>query len=283
MSSPSITNRPAACFPSPYPAAPWPAPCDTVAHSRACSVKITTTVANHVVEGTVFAADPVLNAIVINTSPAPPNPSTNLASQPGNYHVVSIPHIQEFKILGEDGAAADGAGPVGGFESAMPSISAMDLGALKAREDAAVRKLLEKEATRNRGVSKEAQEIFDAINRTYVFPSHPSPHHSSLGFPSLEQNATTPAPACMHGRSIYDYWSNRHRLPTRWHDQTIIVNEAVMLGPPYTVNDLKAAEGKERNIELIRKIMEGHAARKKNAQGANKPGVATPIPPRKGG
>lgn len=72
-------------------------------------------------------------------------------------------------------------------------------------------------------------------------------------------------------------------MPTRWHDQTIIVNDAVMLGPPYTVNDLKAAEGKERNVEQIRKIMEGHAARKRNVQGANKPGVATPIPPRKGG
>ncbi|GME24290.1 hypothetical protein GTA08_BOTSDO10555 [Neofusicoccum parvum] len=197
-------------------------------------VKITTTVANHVLEGTVFAADPVLNALAINTTPAPPNPSTSLASQPGNFHVVSIPHIQEFKILGgEDGATPDG------FESAVPGIAALDLGALKARENAAVRKLIEKEETRGRGVPKEAQEIFDAINRT---------------------------------------------LPTRWHEQTIIVNEAVMLGPPYTVNDLKAPEGKERNVELVKKIMEGHAARKRNAQqGANKPGIATPIPPRKGG
>lgn len=195
-------------------------------------VKITTTLANHVLEGTIFAADPVLNAIAINTTPAPPNPSTSLASQPGNFHVVSIPNIQEFKILpGEDGSPD-------GFESAMPTIAALDLNALKAREESAVRKLLEKEATRGRGVPKEAQEIFDAINRT---------------------------------------------LPTRWHDQTIIVNDAVMLGPPYTVNDLKAAEGKERNVEQIRKIMEGHAARKRNVQGANKPGVATPIPPRKGG
>ncbi|EKG21241.1 hypothetical protein MPH_01433 [Macrophomina phaseolina MS6] len=199
-------------------------------------VKITTTLANHVLEGTIYAADPVLNAIAINTAPAPPNSSTNLASQPGNFHVVSIPNIQEFKVLpGEDGTTA---GP-DSFESAVPTIAALDLGALKAREEAAVRKLIEKDATRGRGVPKEAQEIFDAINRT---------------------------------------------LPTRWHEQTIIVNEAVMLGPPYTVNDLKAAEGKERNVEQIRKIMEGHAARKRQQQGgANKPGVATPIPPRKGG
>lgn len=139
-------------------------------------------------EGTIFAADPVLNAIAINTTPAPPNPSTSLASQPGNFHVVSIPNIQEFKILpGEDGSPD-------GFESAMPTIAALDLNVLKAREESAVRKLLEKEATRGRGVPKEAQEIFDAINRTYVqrffffFPSRiaQSPHTSSL--PSLAQD-----------------------------------------------------------------------------------------------
>lgn len=133
-----------------------------MAHACYRRVKITTTLANHVLEGTIFAADPVLNAIAINTTPAPPNPSTSLASQPGNFHVVSIPNIQEFKILpGEDGSPD-------GFESAMPTIAALDLNALKAREESAVRKLLEKEATRGRGVPKEAQEIFDAINRTYV-------------------------------------------------------------------------------------------------------------------
>lgn len=133
-----------------------------MAHACYRRVKITTTLANHVLEGTIFAADPVLNAIAINTTPAPPNPSTSLASQPGNFHVVSIPNIQEFKILpGEDGSPD-------GFENAMPTIAALDLNALKAREESAVRKLLEKEATRGRGVPKEAQEIFDAINRTYV-------------------------------------------------------------------------------------------------------------------
>lgn len=131
-------------------------------------VKITTTVANHVLEGTVFAADPVLNAIAVNTAPAPPNPSTNLATQPGNFHVVSIPNIQKFEILpsggGQDGGGADG------FESVTPTIASLDLSALKAREEAAVRKLLEKEEHRNREVTPEVQELYDAFNRTYVPP-----------------------------------------------------------------------------------------------------------------
>lgn len=204
-------------------------------------VKITTTVANHVLEGTVFAADPVLNAIAINTAPAPPNPSTSLATQPGNYHVVSIPNIQKFELLsssgsgGQDGGAADGPG---GFESITPTIASLDLSALKAREEAAVRKLLEKEEHRNKEVTSEVQELYDAFNRT---------------------------------------------LPMRWHGTTMIINDAVLLGPPYTVSDLKAAEGKERNIDHIKRIMEGYLAKKRNAQGSNRPGVATPIPPRKGG
>ncbi|OJD37117.1 rna-lsm domain protein [Diplodia corticola] len=204
---------------------------DVAAHTGAPHrVKITTTVANHVLEGTVFAADPVLNAVAVNTAPAPPNPSTNLATQPGNFHVVSIPNIQKFEIL-SDGAGADS------FENATPTIASLDLGALKAREEAAVRKLLEKEEHRNREVSSEVQELYDAFNRT---------------------------------------------LPMRWHGTTMIINDAVLLGPPYTVNDLKAAEGKERNIDHIKRIMEGYLAKKRSG-GANRPGVATPIPPRKGG
>ncbi|KAK8227269.1 anticodon-binding domain-containing protein [Phyllosticta capitalensis] len=210
-------------------------------------VKITTTIAatssNGPLEGVVYAADPVLNILAVNTAPAPPNPATNLASQPGNYHVISIPHIQDFKILasgagGEDegGAAAAAAG---GFEAVVPGIGPLDLGALKRREEDAVKKLMQKEATRGRGVPKEAQEIFDAINKT---------------------------------------------LPARWHEQSIVINDAVILGPPYTINDLKAGEGKEMTLAHIRKIMESHLARKKAAgQQPQRPGVATPIPPRKGG
>lgn len=58
----------------------------------------------------------------------------------------------------------DGSGP--GFDGAQPSISKLDLDGFKAREEAAVRKLKEREATRNKGASKEGQEIFDHFSRT---------------------------------------------------------------------------------------------------------------------
>lgn len=167
-------------------------PATTWLTSRPRSVKITTTVANHVLEGTVFAADPVLNAIAINTAPAPPNPSTSLATQPGNYHVVSIPNIQKFELLsssgggGQDGGAADGPG---GFESITPTIASLDLSALKAREEAAVRKLLEKEEHRNKEVTSEVQELYDAFNRTYV----PPPPSFSPGTPLLAGSTGSPS------------------------------------------------------------------------------------------
>lgn len=44
----------------------------------------------------------------------------------------------------------------------------MDLKSLEAREEAAIRKVKEKDATKGKGVSKEAQEIFDALHKTLV-------------------------------------------------------------------------------------------------------------------
>ena len=62
----------------------------------------------------------------------------------------------------------DGTNPVG-FDGALPSISKLDLNALKSREETAVRKIKEKDASRPKGVSKEACDVYDAVTRTYVF------------------------------------------------------------------------------------------------------------------
>ena len=44
----------------------------------------------------------------------------------------------------------------------------------------------------------------------------------------------------------YKGTDQENSLPARWHEQSIVINDAVILGPPYTINDLKAGEGKER-------------------------------------
>jgi hypothetical protein len=51
----------------------------------------------------------------------------------------------------------------------MPSIAKIDLAALQAREEQTIREMKKKDAQKGKGVSKDAQELFDAISRTWVF------------------------------------------------------------------------------------------------------------------
>ncbi|KAL9079517.1 MAG: hypothetical protein Q9157_001629 [Trypethelium eluteriae] len=126
-------------------------------------VKITTTVQNHTLEGTLFTACPITNLLVLNTTPPPPNPSSTLASQPCDYHAVHVSKIQSYQIqsLNNDISHGDGV-----TESGLFSIGKIDTKALKAREQAAIGKIKERDAMKGKGVSKEAQDIFDALART---------------------------------------------------------------------------------------------------------------------
>ncbi|KAF1963528.1 hypothetical protein CC80DRAFT_486897 [Byssothecium circinans] len=196
-------------------------------------VKITCAPHENVLEGTLFTTCNITHAIAINTAPAPPNPSAPLSGQPGDYHIIPFAHILSFELIGAGERAAD-AGP--GFDGALPSISKVDLDAIRAREEQTIREMKRKDAQKGKGVTKEAQEIFDAISRT---------------------------------------------LPTRWADAQIVVNDAVLVQPPYTVDSIKAPAGKEQSVAMVRKIMEQFFQRKKAA--GNRASVATPIAPRKGG
>ncbi|KAJ4347256.1 uncharacterized protein N0V89_011196 [Didymosphaeria variabile] len=196
-------------------------------------VKITCAPHNNVLEGTLFTTCSVTNAIAINTAPAPPNPSAPLSNQPGDYHIIPFAHILSFELIGSGERVSD-SGP--GFDGSLPPISKVDLAAIRAREEQTIREMKKKDAQKGKGVSKEAQEIFDAVSRL---------------------------------------------LPTRWADAQIVVNDAVLINPPYTVDNLAAPAGKERSVDQVRKILENYYQRKKNA-GARAP-VATPIAPRKGG
>ncbi|KAF1941746.1 hypothetical protein EJ02DRAFT_191291 [Clathrospora elynae] len=126
-------------------------------------IKITCAPDQNVLEGTLFTACNLTNAIAINTAPAPPNPSASVSSQPGDYHIIPFAHITSFEILGSGERAPES---TVGFDGALPSISKVDLAALQAREDQTIREMKKKDAQKGKGVSQEAQDLFDAITRT---------------------------------------------------------------------------------------------------------------------
>ena len=128
-------------------------------------IRITCAPNNNVLEGTLFTACNTTNAIAINTAPAPPNPSAPLSTQPGDYHIIPFAHILSFDIIGLGERAQE---PNAGFDGAVPSIAKVDMAALMAREEQTIREMKKKDAQKGKGVSREGQEIFDILARTYV-------------------------------------------------------------------------------------------------------------------
>jgi hypothetical protein len=137
-------------------------------HAPNRSIKVTT-VAPHsqTLQGTLFTACPKTNIIAINTAPAPPNPSSTLSNQPGDYHIIPIQHISSFDIVSLDSNAAKQT-----FATVQPPIAPVDIKKLREREEAKIRQLREQEANKGKGVSREAQQIFDALKRLYVTISY---------------------------------------------------------------------------------------------------------------
>jgi len=139
------------------------------------SIKLTTAAPHsHDYEGTLFTACPILNVVAINTRSPPPNPATNAAAQPGDYHIIPISRIQSFQLLALASAAAAAIAESGesDFAHAQPAIGPVDAKRLQQREDERVRKLMEEEQNRGKGVTDEAQALFDAMRKMYVCPTH---------------------------------------------------------------------------------------------------------------
>lgn len=46
-------------------------------------------------------------------------------------------------------------------------------------------------------------------------------------------------------------------MPTRWHEQAIIVSDAVIISPPYRLEDCKAPKEKQQALNQVKKVLEG--------------------------
>jgi len=130
-------------------------------------VRITTAAPSaSTLEGTLFTACPITNLVAINTAPSPPTGDAKQA-QAGDYHVIPVSRIQSFQLL-----ALPSSNPSDSpsFIDALPPIQALDTRALKAREAKAIGEAMDREARRGKGVTREAQDLFDAFSRT--MPAH---------------------------------------------------------------------------------------------------------------
>ncbi|PLB41184.1 anticodon-binding domain-containing protein [Aspergillus candidus] len=119
-------------------------------------VRISTAPTVSTIEGTLFTACPITNLVAINTA--------DKQSQAADYHIIPVSRIQSFQLLSL--APSSNSTEGSSFSDAVPPLHALDIRALKTREFNAVSKLLETEARRGKGVTREAQDIFDAFTRT---------------------------------------------------------------------------------------------------------------------
>jgi len=202
--------------------------------SKAIGARIKLTTATQTYEGTLFTADPIINIVVINT--LAPNLNTT-ATQNGNYQIIPISRVQNFSITrATEGNAAQG------LAATQPNIGAVDMKQAKQREEARIAKLQEEERHRGKGVTSEAQALYDSFKRI--------------------------------------------NMPIRWHNQEMIVHEAVIIPPPYRVEDCRAGNDKQEVLIRVRKVLEGERKKlrdKEEREKANARSATTSADLRKGG
>ena len=130
----------------------------------ASRIKLTTAAPHsQTYEGTLFTACSTFNVVAINTRATAP--STDAKVQPGDYHVIPVSRIQSFQVLSLPSTTETGASS---FSTAQPPIGPVDVKRLEERERAKINKLKEDDRDKGKGVTKEAQAIFDSFKRMYV-------------------------------------------------------------------------------------------------------------------
>ncbi|KAM0719080.1 hypothetical protein Q7P37_004985 [Cladosporium fusiforme] len=117
---------------------------------KAIGARIKLTTDSQTLEGTLFSACPTLNLVAINTRPSS---SSAAASDSGDYHIIPMSRVQNFQITA----------PL-----APSPLAPVDTKRLKDREAARIAALKDEVAHRGKGVSREAQAIYDALKRVNI-------------------------------------------------------------------------------------------------------------------
>ena len=99
-------------------------------------------------EGTVFAISPILNLLTLTSSP---NPTDDAST----YHILPFSAVQHFSVISLPSPPTQ-----------PKELPPLDHSALQSRLDAAITRLKAEDARKGKGVTREAQDIFDRISRT---------------------------------------------------------------------------------------------------------------------
>ncbi|KAJ3106407.1 hypothetical protein HDU97_006392 [Phlyctochytrium planicorne] len=187
-----------------------------------------TLVTNEVHEGLIFAYEPLLGILALQSSPSIQGQAQGQDSERPNFHIIRIPGIKDVTTLSthdstsEDSDAAVKKDGAANGESSYPGkrnypatlqpVGYVPIDKVLAREQALLKSEAERVAKIGIGVSDEAQELFYALDKT---------------------------------------------LPTRWKGSTIIVMDEVKINPPYTSDDVQGSSTTNTAVvSRVKKVVE---------------------------
>ncbi|KAF2724014.1 hypothetical protein K431DRAFT_241593 [Polychaeton citri CBS 116435] len=81
-------------------------------------------------------------------------------------------------------------------------------------------------------------------------------------------------------QGIFDSF-RRVNMPIRWHNQEMVVDDSVIISPPYKSEDCKASKDKQQALNHVRRVLEGERRKLKEKEEREKKGIASGV--RKGG
>jgi Anticodon-binding domain len=137
-----------------------------------CRLSITVTT-GATYTGTLLSVDSSLNIAGLNTDTPSSTPAASASTlMRGSFQLINTAQITGFNVV------SPSSNGVASLASILPT-GPVDIKAARAREEQAVRRLQDLERNTNKNVSRDVQELFDALSRACVHPSH----ISSILFP----------------------------------------------------------------------------------------------------
>lgn len=256
-------------------------------------VKVTTLL-DHDIIGTIYSFCQTTNTIALIQEPSTPQSSQQ--STAPNYRIIKTSFIKDVTPLDNGktkraeassqspppapSAASVAAGTPhrDAFARASPAVSLIQVTAIEARARAAVKAERERRAKIGVGVTREAQELFDLISKTYVFKIKIKKKSPNLWWHFRESIALLfiyRLDALLIGnlnqKLTFFFFSLLFRVPCRWHDKSIIAMDEVRIDAPYRSNNCVADDPKSGALRYVKMLVDGAHDKMEKSKGGWSP------------